>query len=203
MNSYFASLAAQNIEAEGQRYFALVMELDGMDGMEQGWLAFPVQPASQVPLPFTYVPVWPCQLGTREPLRPDFDWPFSDCVVSTSDRLIFVPRILNTGRNAHFLSPRDSQRFAQFFRADRDTFILSQIAERKAQMRQEREEDGFSSEYGSMWRDFSARSTRLTIQPGAFFPPLIWISAQLRYDIAADNTGTWKDLEQDRKRIMR
>ncbi|KAJ7852966.1 hypothetical protein B0H13DRAFT_1205861 [Mycena leptocephala] len=156
----FATAAAQDIRP-CQKYFTLVKDCShkyyATTGRTPVWLAFRVQPASKIPLPDTYLPIWPCQLGTREPLRPGFDWPFGDCVVSTSDPVLFLPSLVDSdmGRNPHVLPPRDSHRFADLSQADRGACIGPRFAEEKARKWREPEAAGFSSEWGSTWTSFS------------------------------------------------
>jgi hypothetical protein len=192
LDSNFATSAAQDIR-QCQKYFTLVKDCSGhkyyaTTGRTPVWLAFRVQPASKIPLPDTYLPIWPCQLGTREPLRPGFDWPFGDCVVSTSDPVLFLPSLVDSdmGRNPHVLPPRDSHRFADLSQADRGACIGPRFAEEKARKWREPEAAGFSSEWGSTWTSFSPRSTLPPVQPGHIFRPMVTISALVSYDIAAN-----------------
>jgi hypothetical protein len=207
LDSHLATATAQDTRP-CQKYFALVEDCSKHEyyaetGLPPVWLAFRVQPASKIALLETYLPIWPCQLGTREPLRPGFDWPFGDCVVSTSDPVLFLPSLVDMGGNPHVLPLRDSLRFADLSQADRDARIVPRFVEEKARKRREREAAGFSSEWGSTWTSFSARSTLPPVQPGHFFRPIVRISALVSYGITANSMDTWDDMEQDRKLIMR
>ncbi|KAJ6554467.1 hypothetical protein B0H19DRAFT_148117 [Mycena capillaripes] len=207
LNSAFATIAAQDIEC--QQYLALVQELSLCEYAEADerpvWLAFLVQPVGQlIPLPDAdaYLPIWPCQLGTREPLHPGFDWPFGDCVLST-DAFFFSPVLVDKDQNPRVLPWHDSIRFKELSLADTDALIYKRIRETEARNRQEQEAAGYGSNFEN-WVDFSVGSTLLPVQPGNLgFPPTVGISALVSYDVIAGPNGTRNELEQDRKCIKR
>ncbi|KAJ7503516.1 hypothetical protein B0H11DRAFT_585667 [Mycena galericulata] len=202
MDSYFASIAAQDV-GDCQQYFALVQESPrGLPG-PLTWIAFLVQPASQVPfLEETYLPIWPCRVGTREPLHPGFDWPFGDCVLYTGDLLEFVPNVVDTGRQPQVLPRPESERFIKLVMVDRRVMKRKSL-EGHGTITEEREPTGCSSGCGSVRGDLSVSSTWLPVQPGQIFPPYVKIVAEVSYNMMMDNTGTPKNLEKERKRIMR
>ncbi|KAJ7224919.1 hypothetical protein B0H12DRAFT_280282 [Mycena haematopus] len=179
LQSTFATLEADTIDSQSREY-PVVAQLSTTPGAERpdGAVAYLVQSITY-PLPPTYVPILPCRLGSREPLIPEFEWPFGECVVDTSTKLIFTPEIL--GSNPRVLSTDASWIIHAIFVADdfahRKRDSLERVASRKA----EREAAGLVDE-DSRWATFSRSSTKAAITPGAFFPPF-GISALVRFDI--------------------
>ncbi|KAJ7152784.1 HAD-like domain-containing protein [Mycena filopes] len=200
LNSDFALSAARDVECH--QYLALILEKDRNEyATSLTWLAFLVQPITAGPLPDAYLPIWPCTTGPRAPINPGFDWPFGDCVLRTGDPLLFTPTITDP-RNPVVLPQPDADRFREIFLADREELERQMFLTKKARMREERDAAGLSSESESTWTNFSAHSTRIAIQPGELFRPLVHISADVCYEVAPFFTPR-DQLEQDRKSIMR
>ncbi|KAJ7775489.1 hypothetical protein B0H16DRAFT_1756939 [Mycena metata] len=157
LNSTLATSAAADLNC-GQ-YLAIV-ELP--DSESTNAVAFFVQSARQ-PLPATYIPISSCRVGTREPLVLDFEWPFGECVIDTSRKLVFEP------------VPVESN-------ADDEIRAKWELSERRVTKKAEQAAAGLLNEDDSRWTTFSPKSTIADPQPGQFFPPSS-VSAQIRYDI--------------------
>ncbi|KAJ7167871.1 hypothetical protein C8R46DRAFT_1350786 [Mycena filopes] len=143
-------------------------------------VAYVIQSA-QLPLPVTYVPILPCRLGTREPLAPDFDWPFGECVVDTSQRLVFEPVSLGSDVNVpRAMSEAASLAFAALSDADDSQQLREELLERRIRRKTEREAAGLLDDDGR-WTTFSLKSTVPDTRPGQFSSSSI--SAQIHYDI--------------------
>jgi hypothetical protein len=114
-----------------------------------------VEPAPRFPLPKTYVPIWPCNLRTREPPDPGFDWPFGDCVLNTSAwnsmTAAFVPVFVADGNNRHVLPESEAARFKIVFRKDRELSLVRSWDECRMRMRRARRADGFSNGKNCHW----------------------------------------------------
>ncbi|KAJ7152788.1 HAD-like domain-containing protein [Mycena filopes] len=203
LSSEFATAAAGQVKC--RRYLALVLEKEpGIFDDSLSWLAFLVQPADRTPLPEAYLPIWPCEEGSRAPLHPGFEWPFGDCLVRTGDPLIFTPVGHDAGNRPPYTLPEsDAEQLYQLFLDDREDVLHREYLASKAQMREERNAAGYSSECGSIWKNLSASSTLAPIPPGEMFRSLVYISAHVSYDISMTPETCRDDLEQDRKAIMR
>ncbi|KAJ7183328.1 HAD-like domain-containing protein [Mycena filopes] len=203
LSSEFATAAAGQVKC--RRYLALVLELELPPFTKSlTWMAFLVQPVDRIPLPEAYLPIWPCEEGSRAPLHPGFEWSFGNCVVRTSDPLTFTPVGHDAGTGPIYTLPEsDAERLDKLFLDDRQDIHTQQHLIRKAQMREERNAAGYSSECGSIWRSWSASSTLVPIPPGQMFRPLVDISAHVSYNISMTPDTSRQGLEQDRKAIMR
>ncbi|KAJ6466052.1 hypothetical protein C8R47DRAFT_1235242 [Mycena vitilis] len=168
------------------------------------WLAFTVQPATQLPLPAAFLPIWPCTLGPRAPIDPGFEWSFGDCVVDTSNPLVFCPVLSGTCQGPCRILPQgDYERFSELFMHDGDVVTNANILEKKARIREERKAAGVASDSYSTWTSFSASSTSIAVPPGKMFRPVIRISAHVYYDIHLPENNSRELLEEDRKSIIR
>ncbi|KAJ6615327.1 hypothetical protein B0H10DRAFT_77981 [Mycena sp. CBHHK59/15] len=174
--AYFKSALATSAAADlncGQ-YLAVVEPSTDVDWDDT--LAYLVQP-SHFPLPDTYLPILPCRLGSREPLVPDFEWPFGECIIDTSHKFIFKPVVVASEGVRRVLSDAASRLFSTITDDDdkeqwkRDT--VKRLVDREAAGLVD---DDFR------WTTFSRKSTAVDTIPGQFFPPSS-ISAQIRYDI--------------------
>ncbi|KAJ7172773.1 HAD-like domain-containing protein [Mycena crocata] len=200
MNSEFVTAAAGEIEC--RQYLALVLERP-LSKLLNTWIAFLVEPCNPGNLPRTYLPIWPCTLGDREPLRPGFDWPFGDCIVNTQ-RASIVPCSVESNNSPHILPSSEANRFRSLFVRDGDTLGCARALDNKIRKRQERMAEGFSSGTYSDWTNFSKKSTDLHVQPGEVFRPVTDLSAEIHYDLSVvHDLGTLEELNQDRDRILR
>ncbi|KAJ6478080.1 hypothetical protein C8R47DRAFT_1139300 [Mycena vitilis] len=165
LNSDFATSAATELKT-GQ-YLALVVEpslytSSGGPPVHSA-LAYLVQPCDS-PLPLTYLPIAPYRVGSREPLVPDFEWPFGDCVTNTGKafpcHIVFPDTDMLS--NARFLSADAAQYFTSIQSEDHAVQILKDYEIRTA---------GRDAEDHGLWTTFSQNSTQAEIVPGCFFPP--------------------------------
>ncbi|KAJ7607091.1 HAD-like domain-containing protein [Mycena polygramma] len=139
-------------------------------------MAYIVQP-SHYPLPDTYLPIFPCRLGSREPLVPDFEWPFGECVVNTSrSGKFFFNAVVDPSEGVQrWISDASRRLFDAISLIDTDAHINQEIAMQLA----EREAAGVDE---GDWTAFSRKSTLADVHPGHLFAPTT-ISGQIRYDI--------------------
>ncbi|KAJ7702012.1 hypothetical protein B0H16DRAFT_750723 [Mycena metata] len=176
LNSSLATAAAADLKC-GQ--YHMVVELPG-DGRTQA-VAYFVQSA-HLPLPATYIPILPCRLGTREPLVPNFEWPFGECIVDTTQKLIFTPVLLESNTVAPRVMPEHASRvFAEVSDADDRAQSERELVEWRLTRKADQEAAGLVDD-DPRWTTFSPKSTVADAQPGQFFPPSS-ISAEIRYDI--------------------
>jgi hypothetical protein len=167
------------------------------------WVAFLVEAVDRGPLPQTYLPIWPCRLGPREPLHPGFDWPFGDCVINTNP-VAFYPDYLETGITPHMLPPSEVNRIDALLPQDRAFRIKAECAGRQPRINAARQADGYSTTTCSRWTDFSLKSTQIFRQAGELFARMFSLYAQIHYDLqVVQDVGTRVDLEQDERSIKR
>ncbi|KAJ7152825.1 hypothetical protein C8R46DRAFT_476482 [Mycena filopes] len=179
LKSPWATAAAANLRC-GQ-YLALVEP--PTNKYDNTFIAYFVQSVRH-PLPATYVPIMPCRLGPREPLALDFEWPFAECVVDTSQKLIFDPAPSTTDVSTRKTISEDSSRmFCVTTTTDRKERAQMESLEYRACRKAERDAAGFPDD-DSRWTTFSLKSTVAEVRPNQFFPP--WsISAQIDYNIGS------------------
>ncbi|KAJ6582750.1 hypothetical protein B0H10DRAFT_1926518 [Mycena sp. CBHHK59/15] len=180
LHSAFATSAASELEC-GQ-YLALVLEPSKHDPLlghqKPSTVAYLVQPCD-CPLPETYLPIAPCQFGSREPLVPNFEWPFEDCVINTGKIFVFDTTDVSSAMisRSRILSVDAAHYFAAIQKEDR----LVQI-EKDYQTRIAGREIAGSLDDDTRWTTFSRKSTKAEIVPGSFFPP-VNISVEICVDI--------------------
>ncbi|KAJ7040075.1 HAD-like domain-containing protein [Mycena alexandri] len=179
LNSTLATAAAAHLQC-GQ-YLAVILELPNPRD-DSRVLAHFVQSTHQ-PLPTTYIPIFPCRVGTREPLTVDFEWPFGECVIDTSRKLVFQPVPVESNVEVRkALSADVSRVFRAICRADDKRRWELESSEQSATRKAEQAAAGIVCESDSGWTTFSLKSTVAQTQVGQFFPPLD-ISVQISYDI--------------------
>ncbi|KAJ6517197.1 hypothetical protein C8R47DRAFT_1312757 [Mycena vitilis] len=174
LESALATSAAADLKC-GEHLALVKIESEAVAEWDDTVLAFLVQP-SDYALPDTYLPILPCQVGSREPLVPGFDWPFVHSVVDTSRKFIFDPVVIPSEGPRRVISDAASCLFTTIHREDAGKKLEGELAKRSA----EREAAGV--DHDAQWTTFSRKSTVANIVPGDFFPPL-FISARIRYNI--------------------
>ncbi|KAJ7463618.1 hypothetical protein FB451DRAFT_457767 [Mycena latifolia] len=185
LESPFATLAAANVKSG--EYLALVVEPERVPRfglpLSKSAVAYLVQPASLEPLPETYLPIAPCRMGSRDPLDPQFLWPFEACVVNTGRILVFDPVGIQEAavKTAHVLSQDVAEAFASIHCEDFDVQTLLNYQKRLADELVEQGVEDLTSE-DTWWTTFSVKSTAAQLVPGEFFPPED-ISAKIHFDI--------------------
>ncbi|KAJ6478079.1 hypothetical protein C8R47DRAFT_1288372 [Mycena vitilis] len=168
LHSAFATSAATELEA-GQ-YLALVVNAKPYTPPEgppvYSTLAYLVQPCDS-PIPLTCLPIAPYRVGSREPLVPDFEWPFGDCVINTGKIFsceLVLPDV-EALSNARFLSADAARYFNSIQSEDHSVQILKDYEIRTAGR------DATGSDDHGLWTTFSHSSTQAEIVPMSFFPP--------------------------------
>ncbi|KAJ7852967.1 hypothetical protein B0H13DRAFT_2581432 [Mycena leptocephala] len=115
-----------------------------------------------------------------------FDWPFGDCVVSTSDPVLFLPSLVDSDmggmRNPHVLPPRDSLRFAELSQADGDARMRPRVAEEKARKRRNDKQLGFLAN-GARHGRVSVLAALFRRSAGSYFSTNGQISALTRRSV--------------------
>ncbi|KAJ6462330.1 hypothetical protein C8R47DRAFT_97758 [Mycena vitilis] len=141
-------------------------------------MAYLVQP-SHFPLPDTYLPIFPCKLGSRGPLVPDFEWPFGECIVNTSrSGKFFFNAVVDPSEGVQrWISDASRRLFDAICDIDTDAHINQEIAMQLA----EREAAGVDE---GDWTAFSRKSTLADVRPGHFFAPTT-VAGRIRYDIGS------------------
>ncbi|KAJ7463648.1 HAD-like domain-containing protein, partial [Mycena latifolia] len=174
LGSPLATSAAKRLPCG--RYLAVIVDpKPGSDGFAAGNL---VQSASHRPLPDTYLPISPCKMGSREPLVPDFDWPFGECIINTGKFFLFhVVRVRGQNTSQFSLSKEAALHFSSVRRKDWHEEQWAAVHRRRAAQKADGAPDDVSQ-----WTSFSVKSTAVPAMPGEFFSP-IGVHALVTYDI--------------------
>ncbi|KAJ7463635.1 hypothetical protein FB451DRAFT_457939 [Mycena latifolia] len=176
LGSSLASSTASHLSCG--KYLAVILEPSKATAWDA--VAYLVQPA-HFPLPDTYLPIFPCRIGPRHPLVPEFDWPFGDCVINTGKILVFRAVQVKSEAEAIRLSDESTRRLSAICDSDADKQIKADRARRIAETNAEREADGAPDDV-SRWTSFSVKSTYVPATPGQIFPPSD-IHARVSYNI--------------------
>ncbi|KAJ7239562.1 hypothetical protein B0H12DRAFT_1135916 [Mycena haematopus] len=186
LQSTFATSDADILDSQTGEYLAIVRLSTKPprlhDSAPNGAVAWLVQPVTDHdPLPPSYIPIFPCRLGSREPLVPEFEWPFGECILDTSTTIAFTAVFL--GGTPRTLSADASRTLSAFLEADDRAHWKRDCLERVASRKAQREAAGLVGD-DSRWTSFSRSSTTAELPPDAFFAP-VQISVWVRFGIAS------------------